>query len=49
MRVRITMPSKDAKRCKEKIMQQVEQVEEEDPGQEWEAVSLNGSLMASRH
>ena len=38
MRVRITMPSKDAKRIKEKVTAEVEEVEEEDMGAEWEAV-----------
>lgn len=39
MRVRITMPGKDAKRCKDKVLAEVEEVEEEDAGMEWEAVS----------
>jgi ribosome maturation protein SDO1 len=39
MRVRIVMPGKDGKRCKEKILAEVEEVEEEDMGTEWEAVS----------
>jgi hypothetical protein len=34
MRVRITMPSKDAKRIKEKVMAEVDEVEEEDMGAE---------------
>lgn len=38
MRVRITMPGKDAKRCKDKVLAEVEEVEEEDAGMEWEAV-----------
>jgi ribosome maturation protein SDO1 len=38
MRVRITMPSKDAKRIKEKVMAEVDEVEEEDMGAEWEAI-----------
>ncbi|KAK4687806.1 ribosome maturation protein SDO1, partial [Tremellales sp. Uapishka_1] len=38
MRVRITMSSKDGKRLKEKIVQEVEEVEEEDMGTEWEAI-----------
>lgn len=41
MRVRITMPSKDAKRIGEKVKAECEEVEDEDPGQEWEAVSLS--------
>lgn len=39
MRVRITMPSKDAKRVKEKVLELVDEVEEEDMDAEWEAVS----------
>lgn len=39
MRVRVTMPGKDAKRVKEKVLAEVEEVEDEDMGQEWEAVS----------
>ena len=38
MRVRITMPSKDAKRVGEKVRAECEEIEEEEPGQEWEAV-----------
>lgn len=40
MRVRITMPSKDAKRAgvKEKVVGLADEVEEEDMGAEWEAV-----------
>ncbi|ORX35373.1 35S primary transcript processing-related protein [Kockovaella imperatae] len=38
MRIRISMNSKDGKRCREKIMQDVEEVEEEDMGTEWEAI-----------
>jgi len=38
MRVRITMPSKDAKRVGEKVKAECEEIEEEEPGQEWEAV-----------
>lgn len=40
MRVRISMPAKDGKRVKEKILAMVEEVEEEDTGAEWEAVSF---------
>ena len=43
MRVRITMPSKDAKRIGDKVKAECEEVEEEDPGQEWEAVSLGSN------
>lgn len=40
MRVRLTVPVKDAKRLKEKIVEGAEKVEEEDWGQEeWEVVS----------
>lgn len=39
MRVRITMPSKDAKRVKEKVLELVDEVEEEEMDAEWEAVS----------
>lgn len=39
MRVRITMPGKDAKRCKDKIVAECDEVEEEDMGMEWEAVN----------
>lgn len=38
MRVRVTMPGKDAKRCKDKIVAECDEVEEEDMGMEWEAV-----------
>ncbi|OWZ33637.1 SBDS family rRNA metabolism protein [Cryptococcus neoformans C23] len=38
MRVRITMPGKDAKRCKDKIVAECDEVEEEDMGMEWEAI-----------
>jgi ribosome maturation protein SDO1 len=41
MRVRITMPSKDGKRVKDKVLALVDEVEEEDTGAEWEAVSCN--------
>lgn len=40
MRVRITMPAKDAKRIKEKLMELVEETEEEEMDAEWETVSL---------
>jgi ribosome maturation protein SDO1 len=39
MRVRITMPSKDAKRVKEEILKLVEEIEEEIMDADWEAVS----------
>jgi ribosome maturation protein SDO1 len=39
MRVRITMPSKDGKRLKEKIIESAEKVEEDEFGQnDWELV-----------
>ncbi|KAL1409077.1 hypothetical protein Q8F55_005901 [Vanrija albida] len=38
MRVRITMPSKDAKRVKEKVLALVDETEEEDMDAEWEAI-----------
>ncbi|WWD20003.1 SBDS family rRNA metabolism protein [Kwoniella shandongensis] len=38
MRVRITMPSKDAKRCKEKVLAETEETEEEETGTEWEVI-----------
>jgi ribosome maturation protein Sdo1 len=38
MRIRVTMPAKDAKRIGEKIKAEGE-VEEEDAGEEWEVVS----------
>ncbi|WVQ80251.1 SBDS family rRNA metabolism protein [Cryptococcus sp. DSM 104549] len=38
MRVRIIMPSKDGKRCKDKVVAECEEVEEEEMGAEWEAI-----------
>ncbi|WVQ76215.1 SBDS family rRNA metabolism protein [Cryptococcus sp. DSM 104548] len=38
MRIRITMPGKDAKRVKEKVIAEVEEVEEEEMDMEWEAI-----------
>ncbi len=38
MRVRITMPAKDGKRVKDKVVALVDEVEEEDTGAEWEAI-----------
>lgn len=40
MRVRLTMPAKDAKRIGEKVKEECEEIEEEDVGQEWEAVGF---------
>lgn len=39
MRIRIVMPSKDGKRIREKVMSEVDEVEEEDMGTEWELVA----------
>lgn len=41
MRIRVTMPAKDAKRIGAKIKEEGE-VEEEDAGEEWEVVSVAG-------
>lgn len=38
MRVRITMPSKDGKRLKDKLLALVSKVEDDDWGEEWELV-----------
>ncbi|WVR08348.1 SBDS family rRNA metabolism protein [Kwoniella sp. DSM 27419] len=38
MRVRITMPGKDAKRVKDKVLAEAEEVEEDEMGAEWEAI-----------
>jgi len=41
MRVRVTVPTKDGKRLREKILEGAEQVEDEETGQtEWEVVSV---------
>ena len=40
MRIRVTMPSKDAKRIGGRVKEEGE-VEEEDAGEEWEVVSLS--------
>lgn len=40
MRVRLTMPSKDGKRLKDKILEKTESVEEDEWGDEWELVAL---------
>lgn len=40
MRIRLTMPSKEGKRIKEKIMGSIETVEEEDWSEEWELIAL---------
>lgn len=42
MRVRITMPSKDGKRLKEKILESADKIEEDEFGQnDWELVRLD--------
>ena len=46
MRVRVTMPGKEAKRVKERILMDVEEVEEEEMGAEWEAVSSRPVLIS---
>lgn len=46
MRVRITMPAKDAKRIGDKVKAECEEIEEEEAGQEWEAVSWADELDA---
>ncbi|EJT98957.1 Shwachman-Bodian-diamond syndrome protein [Dacryopinax primogenitus] len=40
MRVRVTMPAKDEKRLKEKIVEAAESVEDEDWGDEWEVILI---------
>lgn len=40
MRVRITMPNKDGKKLKEKLLPLTDAVEDEDWSDEWELVSL---------
>lgn len=40
MRIRLTMPAKDGKRLKEKIVPLAETVEEEDWSDEWELIAL---------
>lgn len=40
MRVRITMPAKEGKKCKDKVMPNVEKVEDEEwDGEEWELIA----------
>lgn len=39
MRIRLTMPAKDGKRMREKIIEQIETLEEEDMSDQWEVVS----------
>ncbi|SRR5258708_6389057 len=47
MRVRVTMPTKDGKRLKEKMIEGAEKVEDEDWGQdEWEVVSSNNHFIS---
>jgi ribosome maturation protein SDO1 len=46
MRVRVAMPSKEGKRMKQKVMDMVSAVEDEDWGQEWDMVIfLAGGLL----
>jgi len=40
MRIRLTMPAKDGKRLKDKIVEKTDSVEEEDWSEEWELVRL---------
>ncbi|KZT58495.1 Shwachman-Bodian-diamond syndrome protein [Calocera cornea HHB12733] len=40
MRVRVTMPNKDGKRLKERVTEAAETVEEEDWGDDWEAILI---------
>lgn len=40
MRIRLTMPSKDGKRLKDKIIEKTDSVEEDEWGDEWELVAL---------
>lgn len=53
MRVRVTVPTKDGKRLREKILEGAEQVEDEETGEtEWEVVSganfsVDSHLLAS--
>lgn len=49
MRVRITMPSKDAKRIKDKVVALVDEVEEEEMDAEWETVSTSCVLRIRFH
>ena len=47
MRVRVTMSGKDAKRIKEKVMLETEELEKEETGAEWEAVRSQICLAVS--
>ena len=40
MRVRVTLPTKEAKRLKEKVLPLLEKVEDEDWADEWELVAV---------
>lgn len=40
MRIRVSMPAKDGKKLKEKIVPHVEKVEEEDWDEEWELIAI---------
>lgn len=49
MRVRVSMPTADGKRLREKIVEGAEKVEEDEMGQnEWEVVRLASSFLLSR-
>jgi ribosome maturation protein SDO1 len=39
MRIRLTLPSKEGKRLKDKVIENVEKVEEEDWSEEWELIA----------
>lgn len=47
MRVRITLPSKDGKRLKDKVLALVAKVEDDDWGDEWELVCFSLFALAS--
>lgn len=49
MRVRITMPSKEGKRLKDKVMPLVDNVEDEDWADEWELVRSRNDDHRSLH
>ena len=47
MRIRLTMPAKDGKRLKDKVMEKIEKVEDDEWSEEWELVrSSNFRLSA---
>jgi hypothetical protein len=49
MRVRVTMPSKEGKRLKDKVLPLIDNVEDEDWGDEWELVSARSWGVWHRH